>query len=247
VLDKVSGKLATSCTPELAKDTQTNGNAASWNVDLWAGGKPNTKTAAKTSGASGTAATDDVHGCSDSPPVVTVSVSGSPGSYTITVTASQGTHPLSGGTYTTAPAGTIAIQIAGQTICNLTIPAESSDVFSDSTCTYKPTAEQQAAVTALVVDSVLFSGTGSSDVTNFSPAVILSPLTFSNAHLSGSNKLTVSWTGGSGTVTVTRNGSPVCSASASDGQCTSSPNAAYNVGTHQVSLTDGTTTVSGSY
>ncbi|MBC7581452.1 penicillin-binding protein [Aeromicrobium sp.] len=224
-LDKVSGKIATSCTPELAKSVQLNGNAASWNIDLWSGGKASTKTAAKTTGTTTTVATDDVHSCNDPAPLVSVSVAGSNGNYAITVTASQqaGGKPLSGGEYTTAPAGTIAIQIAGQTICNLTIPASSSDVYTDSSCTYKPPADQQAAVTALVVDSVLFSGTGTSEAFNFQAAVASANLSFTGASHAG-GKTTVRWSGGGGTVTASQGTNIVCSAPASDGACTSPAN-----------------------
>jgi hypothetical protein len=232
VLDKVSGKLATSCTPALAKDTQANGNAASWNIDIFSGGKANTGSSTTTK--SGTQATDDVHSCNDSPPQVSVSASGSPGNYTITVTASQGTHPLSGGTYTTAPAGTITISIAGQTICTLNIPASSSDVYSDSSCTYKPTQDQQAQVTAMVVDSVLFSGSGSSDTVDFQAAATASPVHFTNASYSG-GILSVSWTGGSGIVTVTKGGNTVCSATAAAGSCNG---AVANTTPHKVTLSD---------
>lgn len=225
-LDKVSGKLATSCTPDLAKDQQTNANAASWNIDLWSGGKPSTGTVAKTTG-NGTAATDDVHSCNDSPPLVTVSVAGDTcdSSCTITVTASQGTHPLSGGDYTTSPAGTITVQLGGQTICTLAIPASSSDVYSDSSCSYTPTSSQQSALTAMVVDSVLFSGSSTSDTINFSPAPVGSPITFQGAsHTNTPPKTTIKWSGGAGTVTVTQGASTLCTAAASDGQCVANGN-----------------------
>jgi membrane peptidoglycan carboxypeptidase len=232
-LDKVSGKVATSCTPELAKDVQTNGNAASWNIDLWNGGKPSTKTATKSTGSSGTQATDDVHSCNDPPPLVSVSVAGDTcdAHCTITVTASQqpGGHPLSGGSYTTAPAGSITVSLGGQTICTINIPASSSDVYSDSSCTYTPTSAQQAALTAMVVDSVLFSGSSTSDTINFTPAggtgSTGSNLKFISGNHSGGNT-TVFWSGGGGTVTVSKGTTIICSAAASAGQCTSPAN--YN-------------------
>lgn len=238
VLDKVSGKLATSCTPELAKDTQANSNTQNWNVDLFNGGKPSTTSTVKTTG--GTQATDDVHSCNDPPPLVSVSVAGNScdTSCKITVTASQqaGGHPLSGGSYTTAPAGTITVTLGGQTICNLTIPSSSSDVYSDSSCTYTPTTAQQAALTAMVVDSVLFSGTSTSDTISFSPAKVAASLKFKNANYSnGTHTLKVKWSGGTGTVSVTRNGVPVCSAAADDGEC---EGPALTTGPDQVALTD---------
>lgn len=235
-LDKVSGKTATSCTPELAKSVQANGNAASWNIDLWNGGKPSTKTATKSTGSSATTATDDVHSCNDSPPLVTVSVAGNTcdTSCTLTVTASQGSHPLSGGSYTTAPAGTITVQLAGQTICNLTIPDSSSDVYSDSSCTYTVTSEQQATLTAMVVDSVLFSGSSTSDTITFKTAPVVTAIHFTSANYSGGS-LTVNWSGGSGTVIAIKNNVEVCRAAASAGSC-SGPT--VNNPPHKVTVTD---------
>jgi membrane peptidoglycan carboxypeptidase len=231
VLDKVSGKLATSCTPALAKDSQTNGNAASWNIDIFSGGKANTGSTTTTSNKNGTQATDDVHNCNDPPPLVSVSVAGDncDSSCTITVTASQqsGGHPLSGGSYTAAPAGTVTVQLAGQTICNLTIPASDSDVFSDSSCTYTPTTAQQAQLTAMVVDSVLYSGNGTSDTINFTPAAVNTPLTYAGSNHTGSPgnpKTVIKWNGGGGTVTVKQGSTILCTQSASNGQCTASGN-----------------------
>ncbi|HVW23410.1 MAG TPA: transglycosylase domain-containing protein [Candidatus Saccharimonadales bacterium] len=159
-IDKVSGLTATSCTPDLAKDTQNNANVATWNVDLWAGGKPNIGTSSKTSNT--TQSTDNVHNCNDSAPTVTLtapdSCDASSGGCTITVTASQGTHPLSGGTYTTSPAGTIDISLNGSSIGSCSIPADES---AATTCsiTYVPTSTGSGTLTATVVDSVLYAGT----------------------------------------------------------------------------------------
>ncbi len=196
VLDKVSGKVATSCTPALAKDTQTNGNAASWNIDIYNGGKANTGSTTTTK--AGTQATDDVHNCNDTPPLVSVTVAGDncDTSCSITITAQAGSHPLSGGDYTAAPAGTVSVQLGGQTICNLTIPSSSSDVYSDSSCTYTPTSAQQAQLTAMVVDSVLYSGNGTSNNINFTPAPVAVNIAVSGTAGPGSS--IINWAGGTG-------------------------------------------------
>jgi membrane peptidoglycan carboxypeptidase len=240
VTDKVSGKTATSCTPDLAKDNQANGNAASWNIDIFNGGKAST---GGSSSSTGTAAnsTDDVHNCSDAPPSVTLTAPSSCDSSgcSITVTASQGTHGLSGGTYTAAPAGTISVSVDGQVVKTFTM--DQTDVYSSS-FTYIPTSSGDAQVTATVVDSVLYSGSDSKTV-NFSAS---NPIKFGSAHLTGSNKLTVTWSGGTGLVTVTRGGSTVCTATASAGQC-SDTSPTYALIPHQVTISDGTSSDNGSY
>ena len=96
-IDRVSDALATSCTPASAKQTVYNGNAASWNVDIFNGGKANIGTAIKSSGNSSSSAVDTVHNCNDSPPTITLTAPSScPSSgCTITATVTQGTHQLS--------------------------------------------------------------------------------------------------------------------------------------------------------
>src|SRR5205085_2178777 len=85
-IDKVSGKVATNCTPELAKDNQQNSNAASWNVDIFSGGT------ASTGSSSVAAGNDDVHVCGEAKPSITISADGAGN---ITATATAGAHPLS--------------------------------------------------------------------------------------------------------------------------------------------------------
>src|SRR6185437_14703003 len=64
-IDKVSGKTATSCTPDGAKETQTNSNATGFSVDKFVTGSLNSNTAG---------GTDDVHDCNDQPPSITLTV-----------------------------------------------------------------------------------------------------------------------------------------------------------------------------
>jgi membrane carboxypeptidase/penicillin-binding protein len=72
-IDKVSNKIATSCTPPLAKDNALNANVASWNIDIFNGGRTNIGNSSKgTTSNRSNGATDDVHNCSDSPPTLTV-------------------------------------------------------------------------------------------------------------------------------------------------------------------------------
>ncbi|HEU4967072.1 MAG TPA: transglycosylase domain-containing protein [Candidatus Saccharimonadales bacterium] len=163
-IDKVSGKAATSCTPDLAKNTQTNGNANTFSVDKFVSGALNPSTLS---------GTDDIHICGDQPPTtsVTVASTANPGTKdtcdptcTITVTVSQGTHPLSGGSYTTAPAGSIVVTLDGQAINTQPIPADQSDVYSYS-FQYTASNNTGGSLSVAGTDSVLYQGTATDKLT----------------------------------------------------------------------------------
>jgi len=156
-LDKVSGNLATSCTPALAKETVGGANANAFSIDMF---YPPGQTAGSTSTVTG--ATDNVHNCSDSPPTVSLvqNTCEDISHCDFTVTVTQGTDPLSGGSYTTPPAGTIELVANGQTIVSQAIPAGDGApgnpytyTFTDVPITNSETIEAQA------VDSVLYSST----------------------------------------------------------------------------------------
>jgi membrane peptidoglycan carboxypeptidase len=157
-MDKVSNKVATSCTPPLAKDIQSNANVASWNADIFSGGAANIGTGSSSNSKSTTSTpTDDVHNCNDSPPTVTLTApSNCDSSCTITATVTQGTHPLSDIQYPQFP-GTIVFTLGGQTIHSQNI----SDSPSTISFTYTPTSNGSDTVTATVTDSVLYQGTAS--------------------------------------------------------------------------------------
>jgi membrane peptidoglycan carboxypeptidase len=202
VTDKVSGLTATSCTPDLAKNTEGGGNVATWNVDIFAGGVANI--GSKVKATNGTQTTDNIHNCNDSPPTVTLTAPDTcDTSCVITVTASQGTHPLSGGAYTTAPAGSLSVTLNGQTLSSVSIPADQPDVYSYS-FTYDPTSSGSGTLTATAIDSVLYSGSASTSM-DFSVPPSPTPggggqtqtitvITPSAGSIVNSNILTVSWT-----------------------------------------------------
>ncbi|MDB5169236.1 MAG: hypothetical protein JWO41_592 [Candidatus Saccharibacteria bacterium] len=163
--DKVSGKVATSCTPDLAKDTVTNGNVQFWNVDIFNGGKTSVSDGNSTS-STGTVQTDDVHNCNDSKPTVTLTVPDTcTGSCTITATVTQGTHPLNDAQYPQFP-GTITFTLGGQTINSQAL----GDSPSTVSFTYSPSSDGSGTITATATDSVLYSG---SDSANFSYGVVV--------------------------------------------------------------------------
>lgn len=180
--DKVSGLLATSCTPTLARQTGSNTNTSQWNVDIYAGGSPNITTASSNSSNS-SQATDNVHNCpGDTLPTATITaINGEPtgGSTTIDcpvtgctirVHVEQGTHPLTDSNYPNYP-GTLNLVVNGQTV-----QSQPVDHTDDYTLTYVPAAGTSGSVQiqAQVIDSVLYQGTDTQTVnvqstTSFKP------------------------------------------------------------------------------
>lgn len=135
VLDKVSNKLATDCTPELAKETVGNANANQFSADKFHDG----------GGRAGTTERDDVHKCEDARPSITLTINGKQ----ITATVTQGTHPLSSDRFP----GTVNIKIDGNTVQSYQVSASPSSV------TYTAKVTGSRTVTAEVIDSVLYSNT----------------------------------------------------------------------------------------
>jgi len=200
-LDKVSGKVATSCTPPLAKDTQTNANVASWNIDIFRGGRTSISSSGSST-SSGAQPTDDVHNCNDSPPTVTLTAPGScDTTCTITATVTQGTHPLNDPAHAQFP-GNITFTLNGASIYSTRV----SDSPTTISFAYTPTADGSGTVTATVTDSVLYQGTTSSAMsfTKAAPAAT-QPLAMASA-TSGGGNTTISWTGGTGPYTVYKTG-----------------------------------------
>ena len=138
-IDTVSNKLATDCTPPLARRESTEGDVTSFSGDTFVG----------TAGAN-TNATDDVHKCDDAKPTVALSVSGDDGSYTLIATVSAGTHPLK----------TVNFLVNGQVIPNGTFDA------STGTTTFSVVynATDSGTVTAQVIDNVLYDATDQKSV-----------------------------------------------------------------------------------
>jgi membrane peptidoglycan carboxypeptidase len=165
-IDKVSNKVATSCTPADAKEFIGNGNANAFSVDQFVNG------GLKSSGSYNTTATDDVHNCSDQMPTVSLAVNDNDGNSTpdacspttgcsITVTASQGTHPLSSSQFP----GTITVSVNGSVVHTFTLATDASSPDTE-TFKYMPdstNASKTITITTQVTDSVLYQATGNTD------------------------------------------------------------------------------------
>lgn len=223
-MDKVSGKVATSCTPPLAKDTQSNANVASWNVDVFSGGRTSMGNSG-TSRSPTSNPTDDVHNCNDSPPTVTLTAPAScDNSCTITATVTQGTHPLSDPARTQFP-GTVTFKLGDETINTQGV----SDSPSTVSFTYTPSSNGSAPLTVTVTDSVLYQGTDSTTLNFTVPTISLT------GQAASGKKISLQWTGSNGTVNAYVDGSL-----ATDSNCLNVPggactmtmpkgNTAYNI------------------
>jgi membrane peptidoglycan carboxypeptidase len=148
-IDKVSNKTATSCTPDLAKETQGGGNDNAFSVDIFVN--------KHSTGSSPTAGQDDIHNCSDAKPEISMSAPDTcTNTCAITVTATQGTHPISSERFP----GQVELYINGQRI--EAKPATTSP--TTVTFIYVPTASGPGSVEARIIDSVLYSSSYSSNI-----------------------------------------------------------------------------------
>jgi hypothetical protein len=198
-IDKVSGKVATSCTPDLAKQN-LGGNSApnAFSIDVFYPPGNN----ASASNLSSNGPQDDVHHCGDAAPTISITADDNcDTSCSISATAFAGAHPLNDSAYPQYP-GTITIAVNGNTICT---SSSVSDGVPISCGSYSPTFNGSGTITATITDSVLYSGTDSKTV-NFTQGA--GALTFTNITANDA-----SWSGGSGTYTITRvdNGDVLCS------------------------------------
>lgn len=216
-IDKVSNKLATSCTPTLAKQQTNGGDANSFSVDIFLNGGVN-------SGTANTSANDDVHQCSDSPPAVAsffidgedASQGGSidcSGSCTVITTVSAGTHPFSDPQYAQFP-GTVNLVVNGQTVQSQQVSS------SPSTVQFTLSGTGSETVSIQVIDSVLYDSTSSQATVNLAQAS--SGPHINSAKVNNPNtKFT--WSGGSGTVGIYK-------ASNNQFLCSSPPDSSCSVG-----------------
>jgi penicillin-binding protein 1A len=192
-IDKVSGGLATSCTPAAAKQTVGGANDNTFSADeFYPVGR------GATSSDSTTAATsDDVHKCDDVLPQVTLTTpdnctgteNGGQGC-TIQVSVTQGTHSLGGGSF----GGTIKITVNGTEIGT----QQMSESPSNRTFYYKPTAAGSVSVTATATDSVLYEVSETHTMT-LAPATTTGMTTNNtNANLANFGRNTQTNSGGDG-------------------------------------------------
>lgn len=169
-IDKVSNKIATSCTPSLAKNVVSNANTANWNVDVFAGGSTSSTPVATEQG------NDDIHNCNDTKPSASITAVNNVGvensaltcpvaGCTIMAYIEEGTHPLTSGDRPSFP-GTVNLIVDGQTVQSSPISSGGSVPF-----TYVPTATAGSTIQVKVqiIDSVLYDGTSDSITVTVGP------------------------------------------------------------------------------
>lgn len=130
IIDTVTGKLATDCTPQLARKEVTEGSADTFSSDTLSGSSSDQK--------------DDLHKCDDTKPSVSLDISEvSPGKYIFTANVSQGTHQLKNVTFS----------INGAAAAN-----GSFDITGPGSVPYSYTATSSGTVkvTATVIDVALY-------------------------------------------------------------------------------------------
>lgn len=215
VIDKVSNKLATDCTPSLARETAYNAQANKFSGDIFHNKNGLANYSRDGIGNSSTGSTktekDDVHNCSDAKPLVTLTVPGTcNNSCTFTATVRAGTHPISSSDFP----GTLNFYVDGKLVNSVHV-SSSPDTKS---YTYKVAVSGRKSVKAQIIDSVLYDSTDTKTVSFTGGSGSKFKLT--DASRSGTF-VTAKWSGGSGTVTVYRNDNNgfICQASASAKTC----------------------------
>ncbi|TXG77397.1 penicillin-binding protein [Patescibacteria group bacterium] len=179
-IDKVSNKLATECTPERAVQTGANANSSAISVDKSVGG----------GGGANTNEKDDVHKCNDTKPKVSIStrnVTCLSSGCTLTVKVTAGTHPISSDKFP----GQLNFIIDGQNVSSKTLTGPGTYSIS-----YKPTFSGTKQLRVEVIDSVLYDGSDTTNVTGQGGG-------FSVTARNGGR---FEWSGASGAVTIYRTG-----------------------------------------
>ncbi len=190
-IDIISNKLATDCTPSLARKSASNSNSNIFSIDIFVdAARPGTNTSA----------TDDVHKCDDERPSVSISSPGdgsdcdSPCSITATVT--QGTHALYDPKYSNiSNSGVVKLLINGAVV-------QTKKVSTSVSFSYSGTGNKTVAVQ--VIDSVLYDATSTNISVNFGNG----PVSGVSAKKTDTNTVTITWSGGSGPFTVSDSAPP---------------------------------------
>lgn len=209
IIDRVSNKLATDCTPERAKQEINETDADSFSGDTLRGG-PNANTEEK----------DDVHRCEDIKPTISFSVNSiGGGKYQISATGTAGTHPISSDRFR----GVVGFSINGTPISTCTSGGQSLNgctlEISDGNIPVITFSGSGGAVelSAVIVDSVLYEGANSVPVTLSGGG---GSLTFQSAEYIDANTVRFEWSGGSGEVTVRRRSNNAALCQSNGNSCT---------------------------
>lgn len=186
--DRVSGFLATNCTPAAARVTYSSAGISAeipptdplfeyWlsPIITYAGQR-----GVPVANSNVTLKSDDVHSCNDVKPAVSISATKVSGStYNITVNATKGTFPLS----------SVVVSAEGGEIRSYNLSGSSNNTFS-----YTFSGNGAIPITATITDEGLYSGIGSASINISSPVPPPPPPTSSGVTISTSPTGAISWT-----------------------------------------------------
>jgi hypothetical protein len=191
IIDIVSNKLATDCTPARAKK-ETIENASSFSGDPFVNPGVNANTSEK----------DDIHKCDDIKPSITITNTSSPctTNCTIFIAATQGTHSLTGGGQ--FGGGTINVIIDGQVVQSF--PADQRNL------TFSYNGVGNKAVTVELVDSVLYDATDSANISFITQSTPSAPISITSSLSAPPGPFTITWSGGEGPFEVSVDGQKLC-------------------------------------
>ena len=195
VIDIVSNKLATDCTPNLARKEIDEAYALSFSGDRFVGTNVSTEE------------NDDIHKCDDLRPAIRLTVSPSGSGYQFTADVTAGTHPLSSDQFK----GTVNFLVDGQVISGGSLSIDSSGIVGP--VSYDEDFDGTRNVTAQVIDSVLYDSTSESI-----PIGGGASFNITEAEVQG-GQTRFNWTGGSGLVTIFRSLDDFTLCSSNDGDC----------------------------
>ncbi|HUC95597.1 MAG TPA: transglycosylase domain-containing protein [Candidatus Saccharimonadia bacterium] len=238
--DKVSGYLATSCTPALAKvQINASSDVNVFSIDPFYG-KTITGSTSTVSLYSSSQA-DNIHLCSDSMPSISISSppSCTSGTCDFGIVVQQGTHPLTSNQFPVQINAIVSgTSYPASCTFNPTMDPNNSPAEANGSCTFSYSTQGTATMTAQVIDSVLYS-TESSPPVSFTVnaptfTVNTSPVT---GHGNNQSEV-VSWTiNGSDTYSSCTVGTNSYPSSPSGDRCTIT---GLSAGTYTVTVTDNT-------
>jgi membrane peptidoglycan carboxypeptidase len=152
--DKVSGKVATECTPALAVEEITEGNAAQYSSDPFYSSTTNSEDK------------DDIHKCDDLRPTVSVSsINNGNGNYTFEVSVGNGTHPIASDKFS----GKLTVSIDGNVIADGARDITGPGIYQ---FTYVSSLAETATLTVTVSDSALYEAQDAIDVPFELPVIV---------------------------------------------------------------------------
>lgn len=204
VIDKVSKKVATDCTPGRARQQTNEGSANQFSADIFVDG-----------GAAGanTNEKDDVHSCDDRKPsirLVTTKVNDS--TYRLEADVTGGTHPLHSADFP----GTVTFFVGDEAVKTLNITGPGTVSYN-----YSPNFTGKRTVRAEVVDSVLYDASDTGSITvaasnnngggNGGNGGNSDDISLTSSTTTESPAYNLTWSGGTGPFNVTVDGSPAAS------------------------------------